>query len=151
MLMPYGNRLYWLYMAAIFWESVLVGWLLSNYNAHWLTLAGTQAVTLHLAWVGSDAIALAVAWIVAVVWGGALAYAWPRSFQGTGIAVWAGSLGLGWVLGLILVLTLAFAKKAMKSVDWSNVHAFWLLILVTWLGFGIGRIIDRGFLFGFSN
>ena len=157
MLTSRWKRVIGLYLSALFFESILVGWLLSDYHAPWFTWVGTQAVTLHLAWVGTDAVALAVAWIVGLVWTGAITYAWPGIVQSLGVAIWiygvgmvlwAGALALSWVLGVVLTLTLAFAKRAMEFVNWSKVQVFLILLLITWLGFGFGRLMNSGFLPG---
>jgi hypothetical protein len=145
------KRLIWAYLSALLLESITVGWLLSDYKAHWLTWVGTQAVTLHLAWTGMDAIVVAIGWLVGIVWAGAIAYSWPATIQGLGVVIWingvgmmlwAGALASGWILGVILALTLASAKKAMESIDWSKAQVFLILVLITWSGFSIGRTIN---------
>ncbi|MBE9129269.1 MULTISPECIES: hypothetical protein [unclassified Coleofasciculus] len=138
----------WFHLTALFFVSILVGWLLSDYNAHWIAWAGTTLITLHLALVGADAVAVAVTWVVGVVWAGAIAYAWPETVRGSGIAVWAGSLALGWFLGLALVLTLAFARRAMARIDTNQVQAFLVLATVTGLGLKLGQIMNSSFLPG---
>lgn len=154
------KRRIWLYLSALLFESILVGWLLCDYHAPWFIWAGTQTVTLHLAWAGTGAIVLAVAWIISIVWAGAITFAWPGVVQGWGVAIWiygvgmlfwAGALALSWVLGVILALTLAFAKRAMESVYWSKIPAFLILLLITWLGFGLGRLLHSVFLFGSTD
>lgn len=130
------------HLMALFLESILVGWLMSNYNAHWFTFLVTTMVTLYLAWVGADAIVLAVAWVVAIVWIGVLANSVPSIFQGAGIVAWAGALAFSWFLGLTLVLTLAFAKKAMKPIHLKQIQAFWFRVILTWLGLGLGLIFE---------
>jgi hypothetical protein len=160
MLTSRWKLLVWIYLTALLLESIFAGWLLSDYHVPWFTWVGTQAVTLHIAWVGTDAVALAVAWIIGLVWAGAIAYAWPGVVQGLGVAIWiygvgmplwAGALAFGWVLGVVLALTLAFAKRATESVDWSKAQAFLILVLITWLGFGIGRIVNSGFFPGSTH
>lgn len=140
------KQLSWTYLIALFIEYVFAGWLLSACKAPWYTWAGTQAVTLHLAIAGFDAVALAVAWIVGIVWAGAFSVAWPKSIPWAGIPVWAVALALIWILALALVLTLAKAQRAVKSVGLSKTQGFWLLAIVTWVGLGLGRIVDSGFL-----
>ncbi|NEO97360.1 MAG: hypothetical protein F6K58_01325 [Symploca sp. SIO2E9] len=137
-----------LYLMMLFLESILVGWLLSEYKAHWLIWSGTQTLSFYLAWVGSDAIALAVAWVVAVVWSGTLFRSIPRSVQEASITVWAGALILSWLLGLAFVLTLAFAKRVTNSVNLRQAEAFWMRLLITWVGFGVGWIVDNIFMLG---
>ncbi|NEO29633.1 MAG: hypothetical protein F6K36_04115 [Symploca sp. SIO3C6] len=132
----------------LFLESILVGWLLSEYKAHWLIGIGTQAVSFYLAWVGTDAIALAVAWVVAVVWGGTLSHSIPRIVQEANITVWAGALALSWLLGLVFIVTLAFAKRVTESVNRRQTEAFWMRLLITWVGFSVGWIVDSIFMLG---
>ena len=136
------KRLSWTYLTALFLEYILAGWLLSACNATWFTWAGTQAVTLHLALVGFDAVALAVAWIIGIVWAGAFSMAWPRSIPWAGITVWAAALALIWILGLTLILTLAKAQRSMISVGLSKTQTFLILVIITWVGLGLGRIVD---------
>ncbi|MCA1994457.1 MAG: hypothetical protein LDL41_20785 [Coleofasciculus sp. S288] len=105
-------------------------------------------MTLHLAWVGFDAIALAVAWSVGIVWAGAIAYAWPRSVHGAGIEVWAGALAASWVLAITLALILAFAQRAMESINLRKVRAFWVVVIITWIGLGMGQIANSWLISG---
>lgn len=149
--MPRLNRLPLVHLTALFLEYVLAGWLLSAYNVAWLTWVGTQAVTLHLAMVGFDAVALAVAWIVGIMWAGAFTYAWPKSIPWVGVAGWAAALALSWILGLVLILNLAKAHRAMKAIGFSKTQAFLILVIVTWVGLGIGRIVNTKFMLGLSN
>ena len=142
------KRLSWTYLTPLFLEYILAGWLLSACKAPWFTWAGTLAVTLHLAMVGFDAVALAVAWIVGIVWAGAFFRTWPSSVPWAGVSVWAATLALIWILALALVLTLAKAERAMKSVGLSKTQAFCVLVIITWVGLALGRIVDSGFLPG---
>ena len=136
------QRLPWLYLTLLFIEYVLAAWLLSDFNAPWFTWAGTQVVTLHLAWVGPDAVALAIAWIVSIVWAGAFSMAWPKSVPWAGISVWAAALAVTWILALALVLTLAKAEIKMKFAGLSQPQAFCILVIITWMGLSLGRIVD---------
>lgn len=128
-----------LYLTALFLGYVCVGWLLSDCKVPWLTWVGTQAVTMHLALVGFDAVAIAIAWIVGLVWAGVFSYAWPQSIHWSGVSVWCITLAVTWFLGLILILTLAQAQT-IASVALSKTKAFWLLSIVTSVGLGLGRI-----------
>lgn len=132
----------------LFLESILVGWLLSEYKAHWLIWSSIQALSFYIASVGTDAIALAIAWVVAVVWSGTLSRSIPRIIQEANITIWAVTLIFSWFLGLAFVLTLAFAKRVTKSVNCGQTKAFWMRLLITWVGFGVGWIVDSIFMLG---
>lgn len=138
------NQLSWLYLVALFLEYILAGWVLSAYNAPWFAWIGTQAVTLHLAWVGFDAVAVAVAWIICIVWAAAFSRAWPKSVPWPGESVWIAALALIWLLALALVFTLARAERAFTSVGLNKPQAFLVLVVTTWVGLGLGQIVDNG-------
>lgn len=140
--MSRSQQLPWLYLILVFIEYILAAWLLSDFNAPWFTWAGTQAVTLHLAWVGPDAVALAIAWIVGIVWAGAFSTAWPKSIPWAGISVWAAALAVIWILALAVVLTLAKAERKMKFAGLSKPQAFCILVIITWTGLSLGRMVD---------
>lgn len=142
MLIPNWKRPSWNYLTALFCQSILTGWLLSEYCVPHFIWAGTVLVTFHLAWVGLDAVFLAITWLVGIVWAGAIANSWPMSFHRMGIAAWAGALVLSWIIGLLLVLILAFAHKTMNSVRWSKTKTLWALTSITCLGLAIGWIVS---------
>lgn len=145
------KQLAWFYLTALLLESVIAGWLLSDYNVSWLTWAGTEAVTVHLAWVGFDAVALAIVWIIGLVWAGAFSLAWLKSIPWAGISVWAASLSVMWFLGLALVLTLAQAETIMRFIGLRKTQAFWILIAITWIGLALGRLAENIFLSSVSS
>ena len=134
------NTISWLYLTALLLGYIWVGWLLSECKVPWLTWVGTQAVTMHLALVGFDAVAIAIAWIVGLVWAGVFSYAWPQSIHWSGVKVWCITLAVAWFLALMLILILAQAQRAIASVGLSKTKAFWLLSIVTSVGLGLGRI-----------
>jgi hypothetical protein len=138
------KRLPWIHLTAVLIEYILAAWLLSDCNAPWISWFGTQALTLHLAWVGTDAVALAVAWIICLVWGGAFSIAWPKSIPWAGFSVWAVFLALTWILALGLILTLAKAERTMKFGGMNNTQSFLILVIITWVGLGLGRIFNGG-------
>jgi hypothetical protein len=140
------NRISWLYLLVLLLGYIGTGWLLSDCNANWLTWTGTQVVTVHLAWVGFDAVALAVAWIVLLIWAGAFAMTWPQSIPWAGIPPWAFGLAMTWIMALGLILTLAQVKKILLSAGLNKYLAFWFLIVITLVGLGAGRMLDRGLL-----
>lgn len=135
------NTTSWLYLTVLLLGYIGVGWLLSDCKVPWLTWVGTQAVTMHLALVGFDAVAIAIAWIVGLVWAGVFSYAWPHSIHWSGVSVWCITLAVIWFLALMLILTLAQAQT-IASVALSKTKAFWLLFIVTSVGLGLGRIVS---------
>ena len=139
------NKNSWIYLIALLLEYIFVGWLLSDCKVPWLTWAGTQAVTVHLAWVGFDAVAIAIAWNVALIWAGAFSYTWPQSIPWAGVPVWAFALAVIWILALILVLTLAQSQNVIASMGFRKPQVFWLLVIIAWVGLGVGRIVDLAF------
>ena len=138
------KRLPWIHFTAVLIEYILAAWLLSDCNAPWISWFGTQALTLHLAWVGTDAVALAVAWIICLVWGGAFSIAWPKSIPWAEFSVWAVFLALTWILALGLILTLAKAERTMKFGGMNNIQSFLILVIITSVGLGLGRIFNGG-------
>ncbi|AFY90605.1 hypothetical protein [Chroococcidiopsis thermalis] len=133
-----------LYLLVLLLGYIGTGWLLSDCNANWFTWTGTQVITVHLAWVGFDAVALAVAWIVLLVWVGAFAMTWPQSIPWAGIPPWAFGLAMTWIMALGLILTLAQVKHALLSAGLNKHFAFWFLAIFTSVGLGIGRILAEG-------
>lgn len=140
------EKLPWIYPIAAIGESILAGWLLSEYQASWWAWAGTCAVSLHLAWAGFDAVAVGLVWIISLVWIGAFAGSWLKNVPWVTPGVWAAALAASWVFGLILILTLAQARKVLLSARWSRNRAFWLLAIASWLGLCLGWLADRNFL-----
>lgn len=134
-----------IYPVAILGESIVAGWLLSEYQASIWAWIGTCAVISHIARVGFDAVATGIVWIVFLVWRGAFAGSWFRSWRWSGIAAWAGALAGIWIFGLILLLTLAQARKALLSTRWRKDRIFWVLAIASWLGLSIGWLLGQYF------
>lgn len=136
------NKISWLYLTALLLGYIFAGWLLSDCKVPPLTWTGTQVVTIHLAWVGFDAVAIAIAWIVGLVWAGAFSYTWPQSLAWAGVPAWAFSLAITWILALMLVLTLAQTQKLFASIGLSKPQVFLLLLIITQMGLGVGKMVD---------
>ena len=146
----YLKQLSWLQPTVLLFGYILAGWLLSDYNVPWFIWLGTEAVTVHLAWVGFDAVAIATAWIVSLIWAGAFSRAWFRSIPWAGISVWATTLASLWFVGLMLVLALAQTEAVMRSNSLKKSQTFWILVVITWLGLGIGRLANSILIPGIS-
>jgi hypothetical protein len=140
------KKLSWIYSIAVAAEWILAGWLLSEYQAAWWVWVGSCVVCLHLAWVGFDAVAVGIVWIVCLVWIGAFVGSWFKSFPWAGIAAWAGGLAASWIFGLILILTLAQARRMLLSDRWSRTQVFWLLAIASCLGLWLGWLVTQNFL-----
>lgn len=132
-------------LIALFSGYVLLGWLLSVYEATWLVWVGTQAVTLHLAWAGTDAIALSVAWTVGVIWAGAFSMAWFKDIPWIGIFAWAMALLLVWTLSTVLALILAFTERKLQVTYLNKLHSFCFLIFTTEVGLVTGWLLNSMF------
>jgi hypothetical protein len=135
----------WIYSIAVLGESILAGWLLSQYQASWWAWVGTCAVSLHLAWAGFDAIAVGLVWIISLVWIGAFAGSWFKNIPWVKPGVWAAALAVVGIFGLILILTLAQARKVLLAARWGQTQVFWLLAIASWLGLWLGWLVDRIF------
>lgn len=136
------NSISRLYLSGLLLGYIFAGWLLSDCNAPWLIWAGTQVITVHLAWVGFDGVAMAIAWIVGLVWVGVFSYAWPQSIPWAGVPVWAVTLAVAWILALALILSVAQTRKAIVSIGLSKIQAFWLLVIITSVGLKIGQTVN---------
>ncbi len=136
-----GQSLLGLHLISLIIGYTLVGWLLSLYQAPALIWLGTQAITVHLAWRGKSAIALAITWVVGVVWIGTLARAYPPSLR-FNFQLLVIALFLIWLLGIILAFGVAFAKQPIQATGLKNTQAFWFLVTLTFSGLAVGRILE---------
>jgi len=137
----YGQSLLGLHLISLLIGYTIIGWLLSLYQAPALIWLGTQAVTVHLAWREKSAIALAMTWVVGVVWIGTLARAYPPSLR-FNFQLLVIALFVIWLLGILLALGMALAKQPIQATGLKNTQAFWFLVSLAFSGLAVGRILE---------
>jgi hypothetical protein len=120
--------------------SLGVGVVLDVYNASSLIWVVTLAITLHLAWAGTGAIALAMVWILIVLWIAVLIYATPKGTQ-LRPSPWAVSLMRLWVQGTLYSVLLGFASRFLERWQLSRTQVFFTLLILTWSALGLGTLI----------
>ncbi|MDA0866629.1 MAG: hypothetical protein O2890_09455 [Cyanobacteria bacterium] len=127
------------------------GWLLAAYGAPLPVWLATQAVTVHLAWVGSDAIALAIGWVIAIMWMLIAFKPWPSTWPiqviGTPAQTWALTYLLLWIFSILLVFSLVFARSFLRTKGLQRKPILFYLWVITWGGLGMGGLIYG---YGFS-
>jgi hypothetical protein len=128
-------------VATIFIGYILMGWLLAAYAVPRSTWLGTGLVTLYLAWAGTQAIAIAMGWIVGLVWVGACYKSWFVQIPWISVPVWAGALGFSWSVAIALTFALAFAQRSLYVTTHSKAETFCLLSLIAGLGLQLGYTV----------
>ncbi|WP_299409405.1 hypothetical protein [Acaryochloris sp. IP29b_bin.148] len=127
----------WGYLLGLWSAYIAVGWVLSAYAAPALMWIWTLGLILYIAWAGSGGIAVAMLWVVSVVWIAAYTFATPLLMTWKG-PTWAISLVGVWIFAIAVVLLLAFAQQALH---WPRKFAFTRLVVITYMGLGIGRFL----------
>lgn len=122
----------------------LIGWLLSAYRVPAVVWIGTLVMTLYLAWVGVDAIAVASIWVVGVLSIGAIRHAWMWHIFRPFYQIEPLTLLLIWLLSLGLVVLTAIAHKRLQE-RFGRVQAFYRLAIPIWLGLILGLLVYRQF------
>jgi hypothetical protein len=134
--------LYWfgsgLYILLLWFMACGLGLNLSAYNvAPWIWL-GTLAVTLHLAWAGTAAIAPAMVGLLALMWIATVTHTLPKFMPHAIAQVWAASLLELWIRGGLLILLLAFARPCLKPWQLSHVSSFGFSLGLIWSALSMG-------------
>lgn len=113
---------------------------LMAYDVSPLVWLGTLAITLHLAWAGSAAIAPAMVWLLALMWIATMTHALPQPMQMHNVIaqVWAASLLDLWVRGGVVILMLAFARWALKPLRLRPIAIFGFTVGLSWSALGMG-------------
>ena len=141
--------LYWLgsgaYLVLLWLIACGLGLNLTAYNVSpWIWL-GTLAVTLHLAWAGTAAIAPAMVCLVALMWIATVTHTLPKLMPHAIAQVWAASLLEVWMRGGLLILILAFARPCLKPFQLGHIPSFGFLLGLTWSALGTGVRLYRFF------
>ncbi|MGB7415117.1 MAG: hypothetical protein WA902_13005 [Thermosynechococcaceae cyanobacterium] len=128
---------FWAYLISLFFGYALAGWVLVAYAAPSFVWIMTLALTVHLARVGRDAIALSLTWMVSLLWGAAYIGANPQHLQWTSGHIWGLSLLVLWLFSLLLVLLLAFARQHLPRRNRTTP----LLVKIVWSSLAIGAFV----------
>jgi hypothetical protein len=127
-----------LYMPLLWLMACGLGLSLSAYHVSPLIWVGTLAVTLHLAWAGTAAIAPAMVGLLALMWIATVTYALPKFMPHAIAQVWAGALLELWIRGGLLILLLAFARPCLKPWQLGHMSCFGFSLGLTWSAIGTG-------------
>jgi len=130
----------WGYLLGVLVTFITVGWVLSAYAAPTPMWVWTLMLIVYIAWAGSGAIAVAMLWVVSVVWIAAYVSATPTLMNWRGSS-WALSLVGVWIFAMGVVLILAFARPALQTLNWPQKWIFYRLIVITWAGLMVGRFL----------
>jgi hypothetical protein len=131
----------WAYLTILFFGYALAGWILAAYAAPSFVWVLTLVLTVHLARVGPDAIALAITWVVSLLWGAAYIGANPQGIQWASGSAWGLSLLFLWVLALLLILQLAFASPFILGYRAHKTQKVYFLVKLIWSSLGLGSFI----------
>lgn len=138
------NPLY-LYGGIIIGGYTLAGWLLAAFNTPFWVWFGTFLIVLYIANSGVEALVIANAWIVLIMFLVTVFKYWPEIWPSRipqkEIALWSTTIMLLWILGIVLVTGLALTHKAMKRSGFTAIQRFSILVSLTGLGLGGGWFI----------
>ncbi|MGB3535055.1 MAG: hypothetical protein WBA13_16280 [Microcoleaceae cyanobacterium] len=123
----------------------LAGWLLAAFNTPLWVWFGTVLIILYLANSGIEALVIANAWIVLMMFLVTVFKYWPEIWPSRipqkEIALWSMTIMLVWVLGILLVTGLALTHKVLKLRGFTAIQRFSILVSLTGLGLGGGWLI----------
>lgn len=129
------------YLVLLGLTALTLGATLDVYQAAPLIWFITLAMILHLAWNGTSAIAVAIVWVISVIWIAVLVTATPYGAPVKTGSQWAMALVGLWLQGIIYALLLGFAQSVLASLRWRRVQTFWLLLGLSWGALGLGAWI----------
>ncbi|HEY9698810.1 MAG TPA: hypothetical protein V6D10_16215 [Trichocoleus sp.] len=121
-----------------------IGWLLAAFQVSKLIWLGTLSITFYVAALGTDALLVAVAWVVSVAMIGAVDKAWISIWNANlpyeNAQLWAIGLLVFWFWGLVLTSGLAFARKPVQAIGIPYRHICLTLLILTWLALTAGSM-----------
>jgi hypothetical protein len=134
-----------IYFVLLWLTACSLGMGLTAYVVSPLIWLGTLAVTLHLTWAGSAAIAPAMVWLLALMWVATMTHALPQPMQMHNVIaqVWAASLLDLWMRGGLVILMLAFARWAFKPLRLRPAAIFAFTVGLSWSALGAGVCMYR--------
>lgn len=136
------TRLFWVLLI-----SVLVGWLLADFQVSRWVWGGTVAVALHLAWTGRDALFLAMVWLVSLLWVGVIRFSWPESLHPVEwsswvLFLWVLNLAVSGLMGMGFALGLASCQEMMEQKGCDRKFTCLILTSLTSLSLGLGGLMQ---------
>jgi hypothetical protein len=117
-----------------------IGIVLDTYNASSVIWLITLAITAHLAWTGTGAIALAIVWVLILIWVAVMIYATPKQVQ-LDPPAWAISLLKLWVQGVLYAVLSGFAPRLLAGWGLKQTQVFLILLILAWSALGTGALI----------
>ncbi|MGC9528631.1 MAG: hypothetical protein ACP5D7_24120 [Limnospira sp.] len=143
----YTDRRFWIYAIALFVGYTLAGWFLAAFEVPGFVWLGMFGITLHLAKAGTEAILVANAWVVSVMFVGAVLKTWPTvwlpDLPMRNAPLWAIILIGLWVLAIALVMGLAWGPRLLERFGLKGDRHFYFLLGIPASGFGLGYLIFR--------
>jgi Mg2+/Co2+ transporter CorB len=106
---------------------------------------GTLAVTFHLALSGTEAILLANAWVLMVVFTAVLRKTWPLFLGGylpyKNAPLWAIIMIILWFLAIFFMVFLAWTRQKLQTMGWNERQAYLSLVALTWVALATGWMV----------
>jgi len=134
-----------LYFLTLLFGYTAVGWLLTAFGASRFVWLGTLAVTFHLALSGTEAILLANAWVLMVVFTAVLRKTWPLFLGGylpyKNAPLWAIIMIILWFLAIFFMVFLAWTRQKLQTMGWNERQAYLSLVALTWVALATGWMI----------
>jgi hypothetical protein len=135
----------WFYFFALLLGYTAVGWLLTAFGASRFVWLGTLAVTFHLALSGTEAILLANAWVLMVVFTAVLRKTWPLFLGGylpyKNAPLWAIIMIILWFLAIFFMVFLAWTRQKLQTMGWNERQAYLSLVALTWVALATGWMV----------
>jgi hypothetical protein len=129
------------YMLLLSLIALTVGATLDIYRASPLIWVITLVIIVHLVWNGTGAIAVAMTWVISLIWIAVLITATPYDAPMRIGPHWAMALAGLWLQGILYILLLGFAQSVLAPLRWRRRQTFWLLLGLSWGALGLGAWI----------
>jgi hypothetical protein len=130
-----------IYVLLLWLMACHLGMGLNAYSVSPLIWLGTLAVTIHLAWAESAAIAPAMVWLLALMWVATLTHALPQQMHSVIAQVWAMSLLKVWVQSGLVIIMVACARRGLNPWQLRHIPSFGFIVGLIWSGLGTGFYI----------
>ncbi|MEB3279936.1 MAG: hypothetical protein VKK42_13565 [Lyngbya sp.] len=122
-----------------------VGWIFTAFGASKLVWLGTIAVILHLSTAGIEAIVVANAWVLAVVFTAVLQKTWPIFLWGylpkKNAPLWAFLMMLIWFLAILFIVILGLTRQKLQRKGWNDKQACLSLVALTGTALSLGWMV----------